>query len=159
MFALAGKELGLKHYIELGANVTESCWEMYRKQSTGLGPEAASVPDLHPIEGHWIMRPEVVESIFILYRVTGDVRYRQWGWHIAQSIWRHARTESGLTGLPNVNPEDLSSVDHNDRQESYFMAETIKYLYLLFCDPAYISIDEYVFNTEAHPFPIIKGGL
>lgn len=39
---------------------------------------------------------------------------------------------------------------------SYFFAETLKYLYLIFSDPKYISLDEYVFNTEAHPFKLKK---
>lgn len=49
--------------------------------------------------------------------------------------------------------------ENNDRQESFFLAETVKYLYLLFCREDYISLDEFVFNTEAHPLPIIKSGL
>lgn len=39
--------------------------------------------------------------------------------------------------------------------ESFFLGETLKYLYLLFSeDPSLISLDRYVFNTEAHPLPI-----
>jgi mannosyl-oligosaccharide alpha-1,2-mannosidase len=39
----------------------------------------------------------------------------------------------------------------DDQQQSFFLAETLKYLYLLFCDDSVIPLDEYVFNTEAHP--------
>ncbi len=31
------------------------------------------------------------------------------------------------------------------------MAETLKYFYLTFASPDVINLDEYVFNTEAHP--------
>ena len=38
--------------------------------------------------------------------------------------------------------------------ESFFLGETLKYLYLLFADRQEISLDQWVFNTEAHPLPI-----
>jgi hypothetical protein len=39
--------------------------------------------------------------------------------------------------------------------ESFWLAETLKYFYLLFVDdPDVIPLDKYVFNTEAHPPPI-----
>lgn len=40
--------------------------------------------------------------------------------------------------------------------ESFFLAETLKYLYLLFSDNDLLPLDQIVFNTEAHPFPILK---
>ena len=39
--------------------------------------------------------------------------------------------------------------------QSFFLAETLKYLYLLFSPPSVISLDEWVFNTEAHPLKIM----
>lgn len=39
--------------------------------------------------------------------------------------------------------------------QSFFLAETLKYLYLLFSPPSVISLDEWVFNTEAHPLRIV----
>jgi hypothetical protein len=42
-----------------------------------------------------------------------------------------------------------------DKMESFWLAETLKYFYLLFeDDPDVIPLDQYVFNTEAHPLPI-----
>jgi len=38
-----------------------------------------------------------------------------------------------------------------DRMESFWMAETLKYFYLIFSEPSVVSLDEYVLNTEAHP--------
>lgn len=37
---------------------------------------------------------------------------------------------------------------------SFFLAETLKYLYLLFDNQDPISLDKWVFNTEAHPLPV-----
>jgi len=42
----------------------------------------------------------------------------------------------------------------DDVQQSFFLAETLKYLYLLFSDDNLVSLDEWVFNTEAHPLPV-----
>jgi len=38
--------------------------------------------------------------------------------------------------------------------ESFVLAETLKYYYLLFSPPDFLSLDEYVFNTEAHPLRV-----
>lgn len=50
--------------------------------------------------------------------------------------------------------------EKDDKMQSYFLAETLKYLYLLFSPPTVVSLDEWVFNTEAHPLRIIprRGG-
>lgn len=40
----------------------------------------------------------------------------------------------------------------SDRVESFWMAETLKYFYLIFSEPGFISLDDYILNTEAHPF-------
>lgn len=73
---------------------------------------------------------------------------------MAEAIERNCKIETGgYASLSDIQyPEDHKK----DKQESFFIAETLKYLYLLFCKDDYISIDDWVFNTEAHPFPIIK---
>ena len=39
--------------------------------------------------------------------------------------------------------------------ETFFLGETLKYLYLLFGDdPSVLPLDQWVFNTEAHPLPV-----
>ena len=45
----------------------------------------------------------------------------------------------------------------DDVQQSFFIAETLKYLYLLFSDDSVLPLDQWVFNTEAHPLPVLKG--
>ena len=60
--------------------------------------------------------------------------------------------ESGYIGLRNVYevPAHPESV-----QQSYFMAETLKYLYLLFSEDTDLPLDQWVFNTEGHPLPVL----
>ena len=65
---------------------------------------------------------------------------------------KHCRVSTGgYTGLRNVN--DPNSKD--DEQQTFFLSETLKYLYLLFTDDSVIPLDEWVFNTEGHPLRII----
>ncbi|KAJ0076209.1 hypothetical protein Patl1_34915 [Pistacia atlantica] len=97
-----------------------------------------------------ILRPETVESLFYLWRLTGNKTYKEWGWNIFQAFEKNSRVESGYVGLKDVN----TGVKDNMMQ-SFFLAETLKYLYLLFSPPTVIPLDEWVFNTEAHPLRIV----
>lgn len=157
MFALGGKELGLNKHLELGVALTATCHESYKRTSTGLGPESFVFTDDLEAEvdndsaRYYILRPEVVESYFVLWRLTHDQKYRDWGWDAVKAIEKYCRVDTGgYSGLRNVN--EPSSFD--DVQQSFFLAETLKYLYLLFSDDNLISLDLWVFNTEAHPLPI-----
>lgn len=162
MLALGGthleEPLKSKH-IELGKAITHTCHESYDRSSTKLGPEAFRFSDaieakaLKSNEKYYILRPEVIESYFVLWRLTHDVRYRQWGWEAVQALEKHCRVDGGYTGLKNVYSDEPTQ---DDVQQSFFLAETLKYLYLLFSDDELISLDEWVFNTEAHPLPIKK---
>jgi len=93
---------------------------------------------------------------FILYRVTGDKKYQEQGWDIWQSLEKWCKTPAGYSGLYDVNSIPPTK---NDGMESFFLAETLKYLYLLFSPPDLISLDTYVFNTEAHPLLRITENL
>ena len=61
---------------------------------------------------------------------------QEWGWEVFQSIEKYLKTQYGYGSLKNVNNEN--SVE--DRMESFFMAETLKYLYLLFDPDSEIDI-------------------
>lgn len=79
--------------------------------------------------------------------------YREWSWEIFQAIERHCRTPTAYGSLANVQQVN-GRVD--DRMESFFLAETLKYLYLA-QDPDHpIDLMKYVFNTEAHPTRIFE---
>ncbi|KAI9285226.1 glycosyl hydrolase family 47-domain-containing protein [Umbelopsis sp. AD052] len=108
-------------------------------------------------DGSYLLRPETVESLFVLYRITGDRKYQDYGWDIWLAIEEYCKTPSAYSAVRNVNFDatvanlsDYSSI-HMDKMESFFFAETLKYLYLLFSPDNVISLDKFVFNTEAHP--------
>uniref|UniRef100_A0A915LEK1 alpha-1,2-Mannosidase n=1 Tax=Meloidogyne javanica TaxID=6303 RepID=A0A915LEK1_MELJA len=145
------------HYLELAEKIGETCHESYNRTITKLGPESfrfatdleAKAVRVH--ESYYILRPEAVEGWFYLWRVTGKQQYRDWCWEVVEALERHCRATAGYTGIRNVNS---LPVDQDDVQQSFFLAETLKYLFLTFSDSNKISLDKWVFNTEAHPFPI-----
>ncbi|KAF7846428.1 hypothetical protein BT93_L4385 [Corymbia citriodora subsp. variegata] len=98
-----------------------------------------------------LMRPETVESLFYLWRFTGNTMYQDWGWDIFQAFEKNSRLETGYVGLTDVNTGAKDNL-----MQSFFLAETLKYLYLLFSPPSVIPLDEWVFNTEAHPLKIVS---
>lgn len=74
----------------------------------------------------YILRPETAETFFILYHLTKDSVYQEWGWEVFRAIDASCRTEAGFAALRNVQ-----TAQQNNRMESFFPAETLKYLYLL----------------------------
>jgi len=143
--------------LKTGKALAYTCYQMYARQKTGIGPEVASFnkDKLGVRQGQYILRPEVVESFFILNKLTGDPTYREWGWEAFQAIERFCRTEAAYGGLENVNHPNAAPTD---KMESFFLAETLKYLFLLQDPDTEIDIlNRHVFNTEAHPtriFPV-----
>ncbi|KAG8887664.1 hypothetical protein FRB98_009226 [Tulasnella sp. 332] len=102
----------------------------------------------------YLLRPETVESFFILYRVTGEEKWRERGYHIFQAIEDKAKTEYGYASIVGV---DMARPSHMDTMPSYFLAETLKYLWLLFAeDDGQYDLKKIVFNTEAHPLPVFE---
>ncbi|KAI0886758.1 glycoside hydrolase family 47 protein [Annulohypoxylon maeteangense] len=97
----------------------------------------------------YILRPEAIESVWYMYRITGDTTWQDKGWKMFNAIVSQTRTESGNSAIDNVL---LPNSDKTDEMESFWLAETLKYFYLLYSDPSLISLDEWVLNTEAHPF-------
>ena len=84
--------------------------------------------------------------------------YQDWGWKIFQSIEKYAKIPTG--GYSSIgNVLDPKNLQYKDKMESFFIGETLKYLFLLFDDSkTLLPLDKYVFNTEAHPLPIFKPG-
>ena len=131
-----------------------TCREMYHRQVSGISPEYVEFPKGEDMTvgtnaPFYILRPEVAESLFVLGQLTGDPIYRQWSWEIWEAIDRHCRVPGqGYGALRDVS-RPKNGVD--DRMESFFLAETVKYLYLAQEPRHGIDLDKYVFNTEAHP--------
>lgn len=99
-------------------------------------------------DSRYILRPETIESVFILYRITGSKRYMDIAWNMFQSIEKATRTEVAHAAIQDVRVEIPGK---SDRMESFWLAETLKYFYLMFCDSKVVALDEWVLNTEAHP--------
>uniref|UniRef100_A0A673ZDB8 alpha-1,2-Mannosidase n=1 Tax=Salmo trutta TaxID=8032 RepID=A0A673ZDB8_SALTR len=150
-------------HMELAKQLMETCYQMYAQMETGLSPEIVHFNmhegsigdvDVKLADRHNLLRPETVESLFYLYRFTKDRKYRDWGWEILQNFNKYTKVSTGgYTSINNVRDPEYPSP--RDKMESFFLGETLKYLYLLFSDdPELLSLDKYVFNTEAHPLPI-----
>jgi mannosyl-oligosaccharide alpha-1,2-mannosidase len=86
-------------------------------------------------------RPEAIESVFIMYRITGDPSWQEKGWKMFTSIRDHTRTEIAHSAIKDVTS---SRPVIADEMESFWLAETLKYFYLLFSDPSVVSLDDYV---------------
>ncbi|KAI1788147.1 seven-hairpin glycosidase [Ganoderma leucocontextum] len=113
------------------------------------GPDAET--DYRATKTGYLLRPETVESFYYMWRTTGDETWRERGWAVFQAIEKEARTSSGYASLWSVLE---SPALHKDEMPSFFTAETLKYLYLLFMDEDLIPLNHWVFNTEAHPLPV-----
>jgi len=116
-----------------------------------LGDTRAPRRDYYLQTPAYYLRPETVESIYIMWKVTKEEIWRERGWGIYKAIEKHCRTEFGYGTVPNVQ---YRKTGVSDSMPSYFLAETLKYLYLLFSNKDPIPLDKWVFNTEAHPLPV-----
>lgn len=104
----------------------------------------------------YILRPEAIESVFLLYRMTGEQYLQEAAWEMFNAITSATETPIAYAALRDVTYTKQQVADgatiKMDSMESFWMAETLKYLYLIFSEPDVINLDEWVFNTEAHPF-------
>uniref|UniRef100_A0A8C4GNA1 alpha-1,2-Mannosidase n=1 Tax=Dicentrarchus labrax TaxID=13489 RepID=A0A8C4GNA1_DICLA len=149
------------HYLQLGAEIAHTCHESYDRTVLKLGPEAFKFDSgleavaVRQNEKYYILRPEVIETYWYMWRFTHDPKYRQWGWEAAQAIDKYCRVSGGFSGVKDVYS---SNPTYDDVQQSFFLAETLKYLYLLFSSDDLMPLESWVFNTEAHPLPVLHLG-
>jgi glycosyl hydrolase family 47 len=108
----------------------------------GIEPEVLDYRTMKVTVPGYPLRPEIVESAYYLHRLTGDPQYLEMGRIFFEGLVAHCRTEAGYTVL-----KDVVTKEKGDLMPSYFLAETLKYLYLLFTPHRDLG----VFNTEAHP--------
>jgi mannosyl-oligosaccharide alpha-1,2-mannosidase len=89
----------------------------------------------------YLLRPEAIESVFILWRITGDQYWPDNGWDMFKAIQAHTTTDIAHSAIDNVlNP----SPEKVDEMESFWLAETLKYFYLLYSETDVVSLDDYV---------------
>ena len=162
-------------HLDVARDLARTCVQMYALSPTRLAPEIAHFPDANLASGragrekvhalgddllvkakdaHHVLRPETAESLYVLWRVTGEEEWRDAGWEMWRAWENHARVATGgYAGLRSVLDASEGRVD---KMESFWLGETLKYLYLLFSDdPALLPPECFVFNTEAHPLPVV----
>ncbi|KAF2130051.1 glycoside hydrolase family 47 protein [Dothidotthia symphoricarpi CBS 119687] len=101
------------------------------------------------VRREYILRPEAIESVWYMYRITGSAHWRESGWRMFLAINEYTNATYGNSAIDDVtrtNPMLLDSA------QSFWFSETLKYFYLLFSEEDVVSLDEWVLNTEAHPF-------
>ena len=152
MYGLAAheeKDENSARWMEIAKGITNTCHESYDRTDTKLGPEAFRFTDavearaLKANERYYILRPETFESYFIMWRLTHDQKYRDWGWeaiqvilskeylwidgdffsYICQALEKHCKSSGGYSGIKNVYQADPVK---DDVQQSFFLAETLK---------------------------------
>jgi mannosidase alpha-like ER degradation enhancer 2 len=112
----------------------------------GIEPEVIDYKTMQLKAATYHLRPEIVESTYYLYHYTKDQEYRQMGETIFNDFVKYCRTEAGYAAL-----KDVVTKEKRDEMESFALAETFKYFYLLFAPAGTMDFEKIVFNTEAHP--------
>jgi mannosyl-oligosaccharide alpha-1,2-mannosidase len=161
MFALAAMELAdsgrPKEFAKIGAELTKTCYEMWAFQNTGLAPESVEFVEGNDFTngpGQFLLRPETLESLFYMWRLTHEEKYRDWAWDIFSAVNQYCRVSTGgYTGITNI---DIIPPEPDDVQQTFLFAEFFKYLYLIFSDDSLLPLNEWVLNTEAQPLRIRK---
>ena len=116
-------------------------WNLY-----GIEPETLDYRTMRVITSSHHLRPEIVESTYYLYHFTHNPRYQQMGEKMFYDFVKYCRADAGYAALANVITKQQL-----DEMESFVLAETFKYFYLIFARPEALQFDKVIFNTEAHP--------
>lgn len=162
-FILGGTVLDRQDFIDFGLELVHGCEATYNETLTGIGPDSwgwdpkrvpSSQKKFYEKAGFYInsgaydLRPEVIESFYYAYRVTGNeivslhyftvgidvnrYQYRDWVWNGFKAINATCRTDSGFDAMGNIN--SASGGSHYDNEESFLFAEVLKYAYLAHAD-------------------------
>jgi mannosidase alpha-like ER degradation enhancer 2 len=137
VLALSG-DLGRARRLE------ESAYTMWNLH--GIEPEVLDYRTMQVKEPGYPLRPEIMESAYYLHWYTHDPRYLEMGRTFLTGLQDHCRTDDGYTVL-----KDVVTKEKGDLMPSYFLAETLKYLYLIFAPDETLDLRKVVLNTEAHP--------
>lgn len=140
----------LKGDIKPAVETHEMLYQVMQRHNYLL-PEAFTLSDFQVHWGQHLMRPEFIESTYFLYKATGDEHYLEVGMQVMRSLQKFTRTKCGWAAV-----KDVRTGTQEDRMDSFVLAETFKYLYLLFSSKKdlIINIDDFIFTTEAHLLPL-----
>ncbi len=117
-------------------------WMLY-----GIEPEGLDYVKMEPTSPSYALRPENIESTYYLYQFTHDEKYTEMGKTMFRNLVKFCRNDVGFCALKSVK-----TMEKEDEMESFFLAETLKYAYLLFDDGKSLDFNKVIFNTEAHPY-------
>ena len=120
-----------------------SCYKMWMLE--GIEPEEIDYSNMKIVYPYYALRPENIESAYYLYHFTGDQKYVQMGKDYFESIVKYCRNDVGYSTLQSVITKKQGDLMH-----SFFLAETLKYCYLIFAPQNTIDFNKTLFNTEAH---------
>ncbi|KAI0003121.1 glycoside hydrolase family 47 protein [Xylariaceae sp. FL0662B] len=174
MFGLGGKLFNNPEHVAIGEKITRGCVWAYNAMPTGIMPEIFNMlkcDTLEPCEwdedeweevsstdlkkgfknardARYLLRPEAIESVFLMYRMTGNPEYQEMAWRMFQAIRKATETDLAFSSIQSVRETETVK---SDSMESFWLAETLRYFYLIFASPDLVSLDDYVLNTEAHP--------
>lgn len=137
-------ELALSGDLKRAEQLEDSSYRMWA--IAGVEPEQLDYSNMKIIDPSYELRPEIIESAYYLYYYTHDPKYRRMGQTFFDNLTKYCRTPIGYAALSSVETKAQS-----DDMESFFFAETMKYLYLILANPDGINLGETVLNTEAHP--------
>ncbi|KAK5076379.1 hypothetical protein LTS08_007011 [Lithohypha guttulata] len=153
-----------------GCKWDETRWRKSIEDNTYEGREDLPMGFVSARDPSYTLRPEAIESMFILYRITGHQEYRDNAWKIFQEIQKATETDDGnrvaadVTTKGKLQQREFSEASFSfsitgvvtNILQSYWLSGTLKYLYLMFSAPEVISLDDYVLSTGGHPFRIPK---
>jgi glycosyl hydrolase family 47 len=137
-------ELALSGDLNRAKRLEDSCYKMWT--TFGIEPEVFDYSTMKITAEGYPLRPEIIESAYYLYHFTKDPRYLDMGRTYFGSLVKYCRTDTAYAALNNV-----TNKTKEDAMESFFLAETLKYLYLLYAPADTVDLNKVVFNTEAHP--------
>lgn len=189
-FILGGHLLGRDDYRAFGLALAASYAHNYERTPARIGPEVfrwvdAALPGdardnapppanqsafyaaagFYTTAADYILRPETVESLYYAYRLTGDTAWQERAWRAFEAVNATCRAGSAYAQLADVMQPDGRPL--LDQMQSFWMAETLKYLYLIFAaeSPAQLQLQgdagagAFVFSTEAHPLRLRGRGV
>ncbi|EME40046.1 glycoside hydrolase family 47 protein [Dothistroma septosporum NZE10] len=157
MVGMGGKIFHIPEHVEIARKLTDGCIWSYNATGSGIMPESYRLSACdswtdckwNQTNKSYILRPEAIESVFYMYRITGEQYWRDMGWNMFMAIEKATHAPYGHSRIDDVTKE---IPDQTDGMESFWIAETLKYFYLLFDEPETWSLDDWVLNTEAHFF-------
>ncbi len=136
--------LALSGDLRRARRLQDSSFRMW--QLHGIEPEELDYRTMQVKDASYALRPEIVESAYYLYHFTRDPKYLRMGETMFADFVKACKTEAGYASLKSVVTKEKADV-----MESFVLAETFKYFYLLHASPRALNFNKVIFNTEAHP--------